>query len=218
MKIGVYNIYGVQNTRNGKIDYYSAVTNSYNFGANSASDITSVENLFLFNYIGRINYIDYRDSLYSLYSASTFTAFTLNEKQILSQNLIPTKSERDSVYSTQEMEQFATLAQIKVNQAYENINFGNRGTNINQISSAYVTLESINLSTSVSATTYYGDGSNLTGISGVSATDYYTTGATLINNSIYFNRTDSMSAFTVNLSSISSTGTSRSNGYMPQGW
>jgi hypothetical protein len=33
-------------------------------------------------------------------------------------------------------------------------------------------------------------------------TDYYTTGATLLNNIIYFDRTDSLSAYTVNLSSL----------------
>lgn len=46
----------------------------------------------------------------------------------------------------------------------------------------------------------------------------FTTGATLISNTVYFDRNDVLSAYTVDLSSISSTGTSRSNGYMPQGW
>ena len=218
MKIGVYNIYGVQNTRNSRIEYYSAITNTYNFGANSATNVTSVENLLLFNQIGRINYIDYRDSLYSLYSASTFTAFTLNEKQILTQNLIPTKTERDSVYSSTEMEQFAALAQVKVNQHYQNVNFDNRGIDINQITSANVVLEAIILSTSISATTFYGDGSGLINV-GAATANTFTTAATLTNNTVYFHRNNGLSAYTVDLSTISSSGgTSNTNGYMPQGW
>lgn len=71
----------------------------------------------------------------------------------------------------------------------------------------------------LSATTFYGDGSNLTGITGVSANDFYTTGTTLLGNIVYFHRSDSLSAYTVDLTTISASGgTSRTNGYMPQGW
>ena len=62
---------------------------------------------------------------------------------------------------------------------------------------------------SISATTI--DGGNIlsggTNISTLfSTTDYYTTGSTLINNTLYFHRNDSLSAYTVDLSSISGGG------------
>jgi hypothetical protein len=56
---------------------------------------------------------------------------------------------------------------------------------------------------SISATTYYGDGSNLTGISTV---DNYTTGATLNGSTLIFNRTDALSAYTVSLAGLVTTG------------
>lgn len=58
----------------------------------------------------------------------------------------------------------------------------------------------ISTNNSVSATTYYGDGSQL---SGISTDNFYTTGSTLIGNTVYFNRTDILSAYTLNLSGIS---------------
>jgi len=51
--------------------------------------------------------------------------------------------------------------------------------------------------TSVSATTYYGDGSNL---SGISTDNFFTTGTTLYGNTLYFNRNDILSAYTTDLS------------------
>jgi hypothetical protein len=52
---------------------------------------------------------------------------------------------------------------------------------------------------SFSATTFFGDGSNLTGISTV---DNFTTGATLSGNTIIFNRTDLSNAYNVDLTPI----------------
>jgi hypothetical protein len=58
----------------------------------------------------------------------------------------------------------------------------------------------LNLSANtISATTYYGNGSQLTGL--ITANDY-TTGTTFNNNIIYFNRTNGLSAYTVDLSSL----------------
>jgi hypothetical protein len=45
---------------------------------------------------------------------------------------------------------------------------------------------------------FYGDGSNLTGI--VGSTDNYVTGATMVGNTLVLNRTDALSAATVDLS------------------
>jgi hypothetical protein len=52
--------------------------------------------------------------------------------------------------------------------------------------------------------TYYGDGSNLSGITTV---DNYTTGATLVGDTLVFDRTDIVSAYTVSLSTLIVTGT-----------
>ena len=63
----------------------------------------------------------------------------------------------------------------------------------------------------LSATTYYGDGSQL---SGISTDNFYTTGSTLIDSTLIFNRTDLLSAYTVDLSSIASS-TTFSDLYLP---
>jgi hypothetical protein len=55
-----------------------------------------------------------------------------------------------------------------------------------------------NINGSLSATTFFGDGSNLTGISTV---DTFTTGATLSGNTIIFNRTDLTNAYSLDISS-----------------
>jgi len=67
-----------------------------------------------------------------------------------------------------------------------------------------VTLDSLSVSGttslgSVSATTYYGDGSRL---SGISTDNFYTTGATLYAQKIYFDRNDTLSAYTLDLTSL----------------
>jgi hypothetical protein len=66
----------------------------------------------------------------------------------------------------------------------------------------------------VSGTTFYGDGSNLTGII---STDNYTTGATLNGNILVFNRTDALSAYTVDLSSITTSGGTGMDNYVTDG-
>lgn len=63
----------------------------------------------------------------------------------------------------------------------------------------------------ISGGTFYGDGSNL---SGVSSANYYTTGGTLIGTVIYFDRTDQLSAYSVELSGLTS-GITISGNYLP---
>ena len=53
----------------------------------------------------------------------------------------------------------------------------------------------------ITATTYYGDGSNLTNIP-----DNYTTGTTLVDKIVHFDRTDTLSAYTMDLSGFSKNG------------
>lgn len=53
--------------------------------------------------------------------------------------------------------------------------------------------------TTISGGTYYGDGSNLTGIPD---TNDYTTGTTLVGSTLYFDRTDTLSAYTANLAPL----------------
>lgn len=53
--------------------------------------------------------------------------------------------------------------------------------------------------TTISAGTYYGDGSNL---SGISTDNFYTTGATLVGNTAFFNRNDQLSAYTLSFSAL----------------
>jgi hypothetical protein len=52
---------------------------------------------------------------------------------------------------------------------------------------------------SVSASTFYGDGSNLIGIS---STDNYVTGGTMVGKTLVLNRTDALSAVTVDLTDV----------------
>jgi hypothetical protein len=52
---------------------------------------------------------------------------------------------------------------------------------------------------SVTATTYYGDGSKLTGIN---ADNYYVTGGTLSGSNLILNRTDALSAVTIDMSNL----------------
>lgn len=66
------------------------------------------------------------------------------------------------------------------------------------IKNSYLPLTGGTLSGSITAVTYYGDGSNLTGIN-----NFYTTGVTLSGNSLVFDRNDSLSAYSVDLSSFS---------------
>lgn len=68
---------------------------------------------------------------------------------------------------------------------------GNGDVNFNSISA-----------TTMSATTYYGDGSNLTGVP-----DYYTTAATIVSQTAFFDRIDLASAYTLDLSGLVVSGT-----------
>lgn len=59
------------------------------------------------------------------------------------------------------------------------------------------------VSGSISGGTFYGDGSNL---SGVSSANYYTTASTLVGQTVFFDRNDQLSAYTLDLSSLVSSG------------
>lgn len=81
------------------------------------------------------------------------------------------------------------------------------GSNINTAISNKIAIfnldDDISLSsvsaTTISGDTFYGDGSNLTGLV---TSDNYTTGTTLVNTTLYFDRNDTLSAYTADLSSF----------------
>lgn len=106
---------------------------------------------------------------------------------------------------------------IKINNSASTTNFSVRNDGLVNTSNALIKNRSINLlgvetfspgeiyalsvsANSISATTYYGDGSNL---SGISIDNFYTTAVTLNNNIAYFNRNDLLSAYTLDLSIFS---------------
>ena len=62
MKIAVDNINNIQETEDGKLRFYFAVPNDYDFGINEAKDVTNLESLKLFLKYNRLNYISFRDS------------------------------------------------------------------------------------------------------------------------------------------------------------
>jgi len=72
------------------------------------------------------------------------------------------------------------------------------GVTANTIYTTVLSAETI-YGTVISATTFYGDGSNL---SGISSDNFYTTAATLNSSILYFDRTDGLSAYFVNLSAF----------------
>lgn len=78
-------------------------------------------------------------------------------------------------------------------------------TNVNNLTvNGDLTITGVTNTTQINSTifsggTFYGDGSNLTGTVG---SDNFTTGATLNGNTIVFNRTDILSAYTVDLSPL----------------
>jgi hypothetical protein len=79
--------------------------------------------------------------------------------------------------------------------------------NLQPILDNYLSLTGGTLTGSLSATTYFGDGSNL---SGISTDNFYTTGATLNGTILEFGRTDNPSAYTVDLSGITNSFTGQS--------
>lgn len=122
------------------------------------------------------------------------------------------------IYYTNDYLTCSDLIDCPVIQALSAATTGNTGTEIsaftfNNINTFTIdessgnswsaSINQLNLSGPITATTYYGDGSNL---SGISTANYYTTGATLIGSTAYFNRNDSLSAYTLDLSTLSSTG------------
>ena len=123
MKIAVLNSNGVQSTRKGKIQYYYAVDDGYNFGGNSATDVTNIEDLKLFHDLLRLNYNEYRDSLVSFVEGVTFSSLSNNEKKILAKNFAVDKSDRDSVLSTEEQEDFASDVQRLIDVANKQESF-----------------------------------------------------------------------------------------------
>lgn len=117
MKIAVLNSNGVQTNRNGKIKYYYLVEDAYDFNNNSATDVTTIENLKLFNDLLRLDYVDYRDSLISYVGGVTFSNLSNDEKLILTKNFAVDKSDRDTVSTSDEQKDYAIDVQSLIDKA-----------------------------------------------------------------------------------------------------
>ena len=130
MKIAVLDTHGVQNTKQGKLQYYYDVVDNYDFSGNSATNVTDIPNLRLLSDNLRLNYCDYRDSLISYATGVTFSSLTITDKRILVKNLAVNKVNRDSVYSSEEQIDFSSDIQRKIYLANEGIIFDTNTTEI----------------------------------------------------------------------------------------
>lgn len=82
MKIAKLNSTPFQNNREGHINHYFEVIDSYNFSANTADDVTSIETLYSFYSINRFDYEVLRSTYKTLYIPN-WTGLTFEDKQFL---------------------------------------------------------------------------------------------------------------------------------------
>jgi len=97
MKIAVLNSNGVQTTRQGQLQFYFIVADDYNFGANAATDVTSVETLLLFLRYNRFDYKRFRTSLATYVAAVGFANLSAADKLVASAHFVVVKADRDTV-------------------------------------------------------------------------------------------------------------------------
>jgi hypothetical protein len=102
MKIAVLNVNGVQTDHDGKLRFYFLVADTYNFGANSATDVTNVENLLMFNRYNRFDYKMFRSSLATYVAAVGFANLSVADKTIASSHFVVSKADRDTVHTLTE--------------------------------------------------------------------------------------------------------------------
>jgi hypothetical protein len=130
MKIAVLDINGIQSELQGKKQHYFLVDNDYNFSGNSATDVTTLENIDLFYRLLRLDYYTYREHLKEFSNNNTFNSLDVETKKLLARNFVVGKSDRDLVYSDSEQEDFALDFQEKLTEAEVKLDFNNNVTDI----------------------------------------------------------------------------------------
>jgi len=134
MKIAVLDTNGVQITRQGVMEYYYVVGDNYDFGGNSATNVTNIDDLKLFHSLVRLNYNEYKDSLKTLYGTLTYGNLSTTEQKILCKNFIVDKTKRDVFFNDEEQKDYALTMQqlVKESTIEENLK-GNLDDIINDI-------------------------------------------------------------------------------------
>jgi hypothetical protein len=108
MKLAVLNSNGIQTDLQGKKRYYYIVSDDYDFGGNSATDVTDIELMEYFFKLNRFDKIqDFIDTLKNYCDANGFGSLNSKEKEIMSRYFVATKSERDTIKTPAEQEEDA---------------------------------------------------------------------------------------------------------------
>lgn len=125
MKIAVLNINGVQTELQGKKQHYFLVNDDYDFSGNSATDVTTLENVNLFYKLLRMDYYTYREHLKEFLTNNTFSSLDIDTKRLLARNFVVGKADRDTIYSDSEQEELALDFQEKLTEAEVKLDFNN---------------------------------------------------------------------------------------------
>lgn len=103
MKLAVLNSNGIQTDLQGKKRYYYIVSDDYDFGGNSATDVTDItlmESFFRLNRFEKMQ--DFIDTLKSNYDTIGFNSLSSVEKEIMARYFVSSKAERDTIKSEEE--------------------------------------------------------------------------------------------------------------------
>jgi len=156
MKIAVLDIYGVQITLEGMLQYYYRVDDNYDFIGNSATDVTSFNTVDLFINTNRINYVEYRKWLIGFDTGNTFSALTQYQKEVLSKNFSTSKINRDFVFTSIEQDNFAVVMQEFIGAANVHLNYASASSGYTSSTGITTTVDNKLILDSLSATTISG--------------------------------------------------------------
>jgi len=146
------------------------VADDYDFVANDATDITSIESLTATYLVGAINYVEYRDALILYAQTVTFSNLTIEQKEVLCVNFAVDKSDRDTVFTSGEQKKHAKGIQELINKANEQIVFESKSIDI---ADEIGVPETTNISSSSEFGSYIAEASS-EGVSSTSSTSYQT--------------------------------------------
>lgn len=107
MKLAVLNSEGTQTKDNLKLRHYYIVGDSYNFSGNSATDVSSLENMHLFYRYNKIGISDFRSWLKDYATSEGFSNLSEDDKIVCAKFMAVSKSDRDSVLSEEEQKRYA---------------------------------------------------------------------------------------------------------------